>query len=303
MMRGALRWLPVSAVLVLGITGSGCGSSPTEPTPPAPPTPPPPNAAPVVQSVVASVTTRTEVNTDVTVTATVTDAETAVDSLGYVWTATVGTITGTGRNVTWRLPAGTAMTPQDVTITVAVTEPYQTLENGVIVNRQHRVERSAAPFRVHDSAAEVQALSLTFLRNFADNSVTPDACVKDFSDSCPGKAQEKQDIEGVRRGRFITASALSFTSVQFNSDRTQASAAVDCRFESTVIQKISPSDPYLPGDRVVADGRCDLGAIYESGVWKLCVSTFDGDEVKVPALASWRPGTGIARALFGYSDR
>ena len=53
-MRGALRWLPVSAVLVLGITGSGCGSSPTEPTPPAPPTPPPPNAAPVVQSVVAS---------------------------------------------------------------------------------------------------------------------------------------------------------------------------------------------------------------------------------------------------------
>ncbi len=291
----------VRAVLFGAVVLSACGS-PTTPTPPPtqPPTPPPANNAPVVQSVVASVTTRTEVDTDVTVTVTVTDAETNVDALGYVWTATAGTFAGTGRSVTWRLPRGAATTPQNITLSVAVTEPYQTLENGVIVNRQHRVESAAAPFRVHDSAAEVESLAMTFLRNFADNTVSPATCVKDFSDSCPGKEAEQADIEGVRRARFVTSSSLAFQSVAFNAARTQADASVDCRFDSTVIQKIDANDPYGPGDRVTADGECELGVIYEAGLWKLCTSSFDGDEVKLPSLAAERPRRGIARALFGY---
>jgi len=298
---GAARALFGSMLLAGVLGGAACGSSPSEPTPT--PTPPPANSAPVVQSVVATVTTRTEVDTDVTVTATVSDAETPVDSLGYAWTATVGTVSGTGRVATWRLPKGSAVTPQDVTISVVVTESYQTLEGGVLVNRQHRVEGKTTPFRVHDSAAEVEALSLSFLRAFADNSVTPETCVKDFSDSCSGKAQEQEDIAGVRRGRFITGSSLSFRSVSFNAERTVADAIVDCRFESTVIQKIDAGDPYFPGDKVVADGRCDLRAIYEAASWKLCVSSFDGDEVKAPAVQSLAGSSSVARALFGYSKR
>jgi len=107
----------------------------------------------------------------------------------------------------------------------------------------------------------------------------------------------------VRRGRFITASSLTFRSVSLNADRTVADAIVDCRFDSTVIQKIDATDPYSPGDKVVADGRCDLRAIYEAAVWKLCVSSFDGDEVKAPTVQSVSGRSGIARALFGYQKR
>ncbi len=294
---GILSWTGAAA-LVLTVA---CNSStPTTPTPPPPPTPPRANAAPVLQSVVASVTTRTEVETDVTVTATVTDAETAVDELGYIWTASVGTVSGTGRSVTWRQAKGAAMTPQMVTISLAVTEPYQTLENNVIVNRQHRVEGAAAPFRVHDSPAEVQAVSMLFLGDFANNNVSPVECVRNFSDSCPGKAAERGDIEGVRRGRLITSSTLTFQSAAFNLGFTTGSASVRCRFESTVIQKIDASDPFSPGDKVVADGVCNLTAIYEQGQWKLCTSSFTGSEVNAFGLDLAAPRRSIASALFGY---
>ncbi len=86
----------------------------------------------------------------------------------------------------------------------------------------------------------------------------------------------------------------------FNAERTLADASVDCRFDSTVIQKVDANDPYGPGDRVTADGECGLGAIYEAGLWKLCTSSFDGDEVKLPSLTAERPRRGIAHALFGY---
>jgi hypothetical protein len=296
MTRARVRFRAGHAVPLAAVLLAGCDS-------PASPTPPPPpqfNSAPVIQSVVASVTSRTEVDTNVTVTATVTDAETPVDALNFVWTATVGTITGTGRNVAWRLPKGAAATPQDVTIAVAILEPYQTRENGVLINRLHRVEGAAAPFRVHDSPGEVEAISMGFLENFADNAASPEFCVKDFSDSCAGKEAELEQIEGVRRGRIVTDSTLALRSITFNGALTTADVEIDCRFDSTVIAKIDSNDPFSPGDSVVAEGLCVMQVIYENGLWKLCLSLFFGSELSAAGVEAVEPRRSVARALFGY---
>ena len=289
---------PRFSVLILGAMLLAACSPPAGPTPqpqPQPPQPPAANPAPVIQSVQLSVTTRAEVDEDVTVTATVTDAETPVESLTYVWTSTAGTVSGAGRTVVWRLPKGQATTPQDVRVTVAVVEPYDVLENGVIVRREHRVEASSPAFRVHDSAAEVTALATKFLGLFSDNNASPETCVQDFADSCSGKAEEEQDIEGVRDSRFIEDADVTFRRVSVSGDRLSADATFDCRFESTVTAKLNPGDPFNPGDRVVAEGPCELNAVYQAGVWRLCTSRFFGPEEK--AALGVRPGARRARSI------
>ena len=57
------------------------------------------------------------------VSATVRDTETSLDELVYQWSATAGTFTGSGRNVTWTAPDA-ATTPGSVTITLKVIENY-----------------------------------------------------------------------------------------------------------------------------------------------------------------------------------
>jgi len=282
---------------------AACGS-PTTPTPPPSVNPPPANSAPVIQGVTTSVTTRTEVDTDVAVTVAVTDAETAVDALTYIWTASAGTITGTGRTVTWRLAKGAATTPQNVTISVVVTEPYQALENIVLVTRQHRVEAAAAPFLVHDSVAEAGAVAMKFLNNFANNNVSPEVCVADFADTCAGKEQERLDIVRVRSGRLVERSTLTLASVSINGARTAGTVKVACRFESLVTKKLDAGDPFQPGDRVYAEGECTMEVVYSAGAWKLCSSSISsaGEFPLAAGHTAAEPGrrVTVARAVIGY---
>ena len=263
-------WLLV-AVLATAVLG-GC-DGPSTPTPPPPPPPsgggpntPPANSAPVITRVVANAT-RTEVNRDVELSVEITDAETSVDALTYQWSATVGTITSAGRHGLWRLAKGSAATPTDVTIKVVVTEPYQVLENNVLVTREHRVEATAAPFRVHDSDGEVGDLVNEFLHDFANNAVSPSACVKNFSDSCAGKSAEMIDIQNVRTNYVVLNSTISLTSITFNGAMTTSDAVAFCRFQSQVKST---------GKTETATGDCLLTAIYENGFWKLCSSNFFG---------------------------
>jgi hypothetical protein len=249
--------------------GAGsCGATaPATPTPPPPPIAPPPNAAPQIQSLTLSVA-RVEVDTDVDVTVVVSDAETAVDQLGYEWTASVGSFSGSGRAVKWRLPKGAVTTPVNATITVTVTEPYQALDGTTIVTRQHRVPRESDPVRVHDSPAEVSRMVLTFLVDyFGNSSVGPDACVVDFSDTCPGKEEERRDIETNRREFFIFSATASIGSISFNGAMTTSEVAAPCEFR----------------DRHLSDGRegtsrgtCVLTAVYHDNRWWLCTSRFLG---------------------------
>jgi hypothetical protein len=261
-----------------------CGTPPTQPGPQPPPIQPPPaNAAPVIQSVTATLPPRAEVDTDIAITAAVTDAESAVTALTFEWTTTAGTVTGSGASAVWRLATGAAMTPVEARVTVVVREGYDALDNGVIVRREHRVEMTSAPFRVHDSRAEIAALATTFLQRFADNRVTPAMCVEDFLASCGGRDAELEDIEGVRRGRDIRAATIGTPVVSLAPGANTADAEVPCRFESIVIEKIDANDPFLPGDRVEADARCHLTARFEQNRWWLCDSSADGDEIKIGA--------------------
>jgi hypothetical protein len=243
------------------------------------------NNAPVITAIQVAVTIRTEADTDITVTATVTDAETAPAALTYIWTATVGSITGSGPTVTWRLPKGVAETPATVTIRLTVVEPYQVLQNGILINREHRVEAAAAPFRVHDSDAEVRALALAFLGKFVDNDVSAADAVSDFSDSCEGKADELADVQNVRNTRVIFASSFSVSSVTFDQGLTAAEVLAPCHFESIVLADNSTE---------IVTGTCRMTAIYEDQFWRLCTSNFDMDDGSMTpsAIAFWR-GRGL----------
>ncbi len=170
--------------------------------------PPPPvvNNAPVIRSIGVALS-RVEVEQDVDVTAEVENTETNPDQLTYEWSATAGTFTGSGRTVRWRLPKGTTPTPVDVTITLTVIERYTEVVNSVVVTREHRVTSAASPFRAHDSDAELRRISIEFLVYlFGNSTISPSACLVDFSDSCRGKQDELRDIEH-NRATFVILSA------------------------------------------------------------------------------------------------
>ncbi len=270
------------ALLVLGLFVAACGggSSPTGPTPP-PPAPPPVVTPPTITGLTISAT-RVEVDTAVTVTVAVTDAEKAPADLTYVWSAPVGTFTGTGASVTWTLPKDAAATPRDVVLTVTVVEPYQVLEAGQLVTREHRISRDAPSIRVHDSTAEISKMVRTFLVDYFGNiNLSPDACLVDFSTNrslCPtGRDAEHSDLAD-NRANYANVSEVQVRvdSVELNAGRTFAWISAPCLFRS---QKKN-------GDREAFAGNCELTAVYDAGRWWLCDSFFR-NAVPIPLTGPW----------------
>ena len=253
--------------------------------PPNGPTPQPPpavvNQAPVIDSVVATVQ-RAEVNTDVIFTATVRDAETPVDQLIFEWAADAGTFTGAGASISWRLP-DTATTPADYVIRLTVREPYGTAPAGG-QRPEHRVTANSNPVHVNNSPKELGDMAIRFLTDFANSSVSPDTCVRDFSNSCAEKAAEHSQIQDNRRDYEILSSSLRLREVVVNQDKTSGRVRVDCSFTSRV--KACVAGTSVPGcvvgktERV--SGDCNITGIYEQGRWWLCESRFDG--MLVPAM-------------------
>ncbi|MEZ5318587.1 MAG: hypothetical protein R2752_14400 [Vicinamibacterales bacterium] len=258
-----------AAVVATGLAAACAGPPAGVPTPTPTPSLPTPAAAtpPVIRSVTTTVT-RVEVDQDVTVTAVVEDAEKTTSQLTFEWSASVGTIQGAGTTATWRLPKGTAMTPADVVISLTVVDGYQVIENGQIVSREYRVSADAAPFRVHDSVAEISKMVVTFLVDYFGNSnVSPDDCLVDFSDSCSGKDAELDDIVRNRAERLIFSAAATVERVTIDSP-TMASIEAHCRWEDEELST---------GLKGVAEGDCELTAVYEMQRWWLCTSRFFAD--------------------------
>lgn len=269
-----------TAILALGLSlaafGCGGGSSPTAPgpQPQPPPQPIPVNQMPVIESVAVSAP-RVEADTDVTVTATVRDAETAVDQLRFAWAADVGTFSGTGASVRWRVPRGVT-TPADHAVRLTVTEVYGTADASG--NRpQHTVSGSSSLVRVHDSPAELGALALRFLRDFANSTVPADVAVREFSDSCAGKAAERIDIADNRRDFDILSSQLSLSSATVRTPFSRGDMTVRCAFSSRRrnCPAGSPASCRV-GTIESVEGNCNMTAVYEAQRWQLCESTFDG---------------------------
>jgi hypothetical protein len=268
---------------VLACAGAaGCGGSATNPTPPPPP-PPPVNQVPVIESIASDVQ-RAEVGTDVRFTATVRDPETPVDRLIFEWAADSGTFTGQGASVTWR-PADNASTPADFVIRLTVREQYGTAPPGG-QRPEHRVTADSSPVRVHNSPKELGDMAMRFLNDFANSSVSADTCIRDFSDSCPGKKTEREQIADNRRDYQILSSSLSLREVSVATDRMSGRVRVDCAFTSRVLACVPgtsvPNCAVGATERVVGD--CLLTAIYQQNRWWLCDSTFaDGQLLSQPA--------------------
>jgi len=259
--------MPVVAV-------SGCSSpiAPVTPPPPSVQPPPPPapvvNTAPVLSAITASAA-RAEVNQSIEIKATVTDAETAPDKLTYVWTSDAGEFTGTGAVVTWRLAAGKSPTPLDLKVTLTVVETYDSFDTaGRPIKAENKVSRTETLTRVHDSVAELSAMSTRFLVDlFGNSSVKADQCLVDFSDACRGKSDELHDIEHNRSEFLILSATARVSSVVIAADRNTASIDLSCEFR----------DRHLPtGKEGVSRGTCKLTAVYERNRWWLCSSAFEG---------------------------
>lgn len=224
---------------------------------------------------------RVEVNGQVQATASVQDAETAPSAMQYLWAADRGgTFTGQGATVTWQAP-NEPVTPIDARLTVTVVETY----GGTL---QHRVSRTSDPVRIHNSRAEISSMVTTFLTDFANSAVSPEVCVRNFSDSCPGKRDELGDIANNRATYVILSSSIGTPSVNVVTPFSFARASVPCAFESRyratgVIEKVA--------------GTCNFTATYEQQRWWLCSSTFSG--VLVPAMKQFFDSQGVIKAPDG----
>ena len=260
---------PAGLVLALVVSGS-CGSSPMSPGPVTPPVTVV-NTPPVVESLVASAT-RAEVDTDVTITATVRDAETPVAQLKYEWKADAGTFTGEGAAVKWRAPKG-ATTPADYAVRLTVTETYSTA-NAVGGSQQNIVNATSPVIRLHDSPKELGDMALRFLGDFANSSVSPSTCVRDFSDSCQGKADEKEDVEYNREHFIVVGSSLRLQNVRIAASAMSADVNIACSFTSRAIKCDPQSVGCIVGVVGTAAGDCALTAVYEQQRWWLCSSRF-----------------------------
>jgi hypothetical protein len=281
-------WIGNLLVVVVALMMAACGSPPVTPSPPTGggggggggivEPPPVVNTAPTIKSLTAS-DTRVEVGTPITLTATVEDAETPVANLEYRWSAQTGTFTGNGAVVTWS-PAANAQTPADYLIELNVVETIRTGPTGSIVLENKATSTLTA--HVNNSQKELAELSLRFLGDFANSSVSPERCVGEFSDSCRGKKEELQDIIDNRHDFLILSSSLRHTSLQIAGSRTSATVHTACAFTSRVIAATPQSGGCLAdpascklGSIQNADGDCWTTNVYERGRWWICESRYD----------------------------
>jgi hypothetical protein len=265
---------------------AACGSTPAGPGPVTPPPTPPVNAPPTIESIAIGVD-RAEVGDDVAVTATVRDPETAITDLQFTWSADAGTFSGEGASVKWRPPSEGA-TPAEYTMRLTVTETYGVADASGVRPKNVVSAMSAGSVRVHNSPREIGDMSLGFLRDFANSSIPADIAVRDFSDSCPGKAVERSDIADNRIHYEVLSASLNLVNSSMASSRTTGNARVACGFSSLVKACQADRPACKVGSVEKVAGDCVLTTVYEQRRWWLCDSHFENG-VDVP----------LARAFFG----
>jgi hypothetical protein len=253
------------------------------------------NHPPVVASIISSDDARPfqpsgfgDIGETLKLAVTVTDSDTPAAAMTYAWSAPLGTITGTGANGTWILPATLASTPVTVTATLKVTESYT--EGGVV---QRNITTATFPVSVHDSQNEILDMGQKFLERFSQSNYTPDQVLEDFSTNlaiCGGREDEAGDVKDNRtyfhqepgwsvkkippvtfnfRG-FCDESALNPPRLK----RADACSAFAVHWFDTRIA-IDPDEPggHI-GDHGETIGTDFVTAVLDDDKWYLCHSDF-----------------------------
>ena len=117
---------------------------------------------------------------------------------------------------------------------------------------------------------------MQFLSDFANSTISASTCVRDFSDSCRGKQDERGDIEANRVHFEILSSSLSLKSVTVASGALSANMTVACSFTSRIKACDAGDKACVVGDVGTARGDCILTGKYENRRWWLCDSHFAG---------------------------
>src|SRR5207253_4550994 len=122
----------------------------------------------------------------------------------------------------WRAPKQQT-TPDVYTLTLTVGESYTSAGQ----SKRNQVSLST---QVHynDSSAEVTALASQFLADFGTFSVSPEQCVRNFSNSCRGKQDELSDIRNNRASYRIVSSTFAVTKITVDSSRTAGTIEGPC---------------------------------------------------------------------------
>lgn len=224
------------------------------------------NTPPVIESL-AVAGQRAEADRPIQVTASVRDTETQASQLTYTWSASprFGTFTGTGATTTWRPPKGET-TPDLYTITLTVTESFTSSGQA-----RTNVVSSSTTVHYNDSPAETAALATQFIRDFGTSSMTPEQCVRNFSDTghcADEKAAERDQVEANRENFQILGAIMLPETIAFDDAMTAGSVEGPCQFED--IPRSGPN----AGRREFVSGTCRLTTVYENFRWFLCASNF-----------------------------
>jgi hypothetical protein len=210
--------------------------------------------------------TQVDAGQEIEVTAVAEDAQTPAELLTYEWTAEPagGTFMNQGRIARWRAPTDGPV-PSDYAIRVTVRD--LTLS----------ATMTTSPIRVNDGIREMRQLAETFLADFSDSTKTAEFCVRNFSNSCPGKQEELLDIQNNRQTFTILSATYRVDSVSLNASPFFCSAPGG---PSGCARVISPAR-WVSFNRIlnrVEEARGDswLTGFYENRQWWLCDSRFFG---------------------------
>ena len=237
------------------------------------------NTAPVIKSVTAQGSKPNEpanfadLDEEITLTAVAEDAQVTPDRLTYTWTAPSGIFTGSGASVKWRAPSSLAV-PAKVTIRVTVSDgpaPSGASAIGEVI------------VDVHDSVKEVGDMAVQFLVDFS-RQLPPAEVLKNFSESCPGKASELADVERNQRCWTVTSYSVGSAKVTLNfkgvcafrSRSGDACASVPVLWRTTTKSSAAECGGQAVGTTGSASGTDWLAAVYLGSRWWLCDSDFEG---------------------------
>jgi IPT/TIG domain len=237
-----------------------------------------PNTAPVIRSFTAQgrrlrqPAAFADYGETIQLTLVIEDAESTAAQLTYQWRACDGTFSGTGPQVDWTAPAGGTL-PSTCTIEVTITDGPHVATRSIVI-------------RLHNSIAEVSALALEFLTEFANSTIPAETTVRNFSeattDCSAGKAAELKEVQDNRTTRKInshvyglTTATINFGGVcAFRSRAGDACVVTPVEWQSTIIPSGLPE---------TAKGISQITGVYENGNsrWRLCRS-----ELQQPSTTS-----------------